>query len=243
MRGGGQCGRPLHASQGLRITGCRARLPFYASDRPHANASHTNPSHIEPSYADQVELQAAVAAVTPKAPLAALLPTDCAPIHGAWGSRVDAVVRLLLQLRVRARALGDAAAAKCVVYSRHEQVLRLLAAACAMNRIPALRYSGGTGAGGAGAHGRSEVSKFVADGAVQALLLSAQHNASGLTLTAASHVTVGGMEPHCTALGMWLLAPDQEPRSATLALSVGLVVAPSSRPLSPSASLVSRSHR
>ena len=56
-------------------------------------------------------------------------------VHGAWGTRVEASVRLLLELRSDAQRRGDPAAAKAVIFSRHEPTLKLLASACAMNRV------------------------------------------------------------------------------------------------------------
>ena len=57
-----------------------------------------------------------------------------------------------------------------------------------MNGVSALRF-------GSGGHQHNEVATFLADGAVQALLLSAQRDASGLTLTAASHVVICEPQP------------------------------------------------
>ena len=109
-------------------------------------------------------------------------------LHGSYGSRVDVVVRLLLELRSHAAAARDPQGCKCVVFSRHEGLLKLLSTACAMNGVSALRF-------GSGGHQHNEVATFLADGAVQALLLSAQRDASGLTLTAASHVVICEPQP------------------------------------------------
>ena len=112
-------------------------------------------------------------------------------VHGVWGARVEAAVRLMLELRARAEAAGDAGGAKVVVFSRFEQTLSLLARACAMH---AIRTASSGGARGSLQH---EVSLFCAEPAVQALLLSAHRNASGLTLTAACHVLI--LEPQIDA--------------------------------------------
>ena len=113
---------------------------------------------------------------------APLVPTAQVPLYGSWGSRVDAVVRLLTTFRESAPA-ADPAAAKTVVFSRHEPLLRLLTSACAMNGVRATRF-------GSGGHEHNELGTFISDPFIQAVLLSAQRDASGLTLTAASHVII-----------------------------------------------------
>ena len=104
-------------------------------------------------------------------------------VRGAWGSRIEQAIRLLLSLRAMAQQSRDPAACKAVIFSRMEPVLRLLARACAMNGVLYATYDA--------ALGQSEA--FRSDPHMQALLLSAHRDASGLTLTAASHVII--MEP------------------------------------------------
>ena len=57
-----------------------------------------------------------------------------------------------------------------------------------MNGVRAARF-------GQGGHQHNELADFVHDDAMQALLLSAQRDASGLTLTAACHVIVVEPQP------------------------------------------------
>ena len=159
--GGVTCGKVLSEAQALRVTGCRPRMPRYTTAPCTATATRPAPSHLH---------------------------TAGVPLHGSWGSRVDTVVRLLLALRASAADLGDAAAAKAVIFSRHEPLLKLLATACAMNGVRAARF-------GLGGQQHNELADFVSDKTIQALLLSAQRDASGLTLTAASHVIIVEPQP------------------------------------------------
>ena len=69
-------------------------------------------------------------------------------VHGVWGARVEAAVRLMLELRARAEAAGDAGGAKVVVFSRFEQTLSLLARACAMHAIRTASSGGARGTSG-----------------------------------------------------------------------------------------------
>ena len=164
LSGGRQCGRPLLETQGLRITACHPRIARRVGPADAVGSWGAAPSASEDEAASS------------------------APIHrfgvrGAWGSRVEQAIRLLLSLRAEAYRRSDAAAAKAVVFSRMEQVLKLLSRACAMNGIMYSTYDA--------AVGQSEC--FRTDPAMQVLLLSAHRDSSGLTLTAASHVVI--MEP------------------------------------------------
>ena len=178
LAGGGVCGRPLSDTAALRVTGCRARVPRYGA---HHELGATAALCVGAS-----STLGGAAPLPPPSPAVAHAPLM--PLHGSWGSRVEMVVRLLLSLRAAAEAAGDSAAAKAVVFSRHEAVLRLLQAACAMNGVRALRY-------GTTSQLHAEVATFIADTSVHALLLSAQRDASGLTLTAASHVVIVEPQP------------------------------------------------
>lgn len=170
------CGQRLSEAQGFRVTGCRPRRPFYRRDEGGEGGAAAAP--------------AAPTLAVPGAP--PYVNVTGVAVHGSWGSRVDQTVRLLLALRARATMLGDPGAAKVILFSRQEAVLKLLAAACAMNGISAVQY-GSKGGGGGGAH--HELTAFLGRPSVQALLLSAQRDASGLTLTAASHVVIVEPQP------------------------------------------------
>ena len=119
-------------------------------------------------------------------------------VHGSLGSRVETALRLLLALKAHAAESGmPPAAAKAVVFSRHEATLSLLRHGCALNGISAVSLSAACGSfvGTSGRAGATtqEVARFCTDESIQALLLSAARNAAGLTLTAASHVLI--LEP------------------------------------------------
>ena len=178
LPGGGSCQRVLSEAQALRVTGCRARGTRYL-----------------PPSCFPCARPAAAAASAPAGPISAtalaappLVDVRSTLLHGSYGSRVDLVVRLLLALRREASRTDDPASCKCVIFSRHEPLLRLMDAACAMNGVSAARF-------GTSGHQHSEVATFLTDPTMQALLLSAQRDASGLTLTAASHVIICEPQP------------------------------------------------
>jgi hypothetical protein len=208
LEGGGICGKPLSEAQALRVTGCRRRLPRYRHDDDvtAGAADEHGATQPPPPVASAAAAEGSAAggpggsalprAVAPTAaradgagPSSGLVDLRRVGLHGSWGSRVEAVVRLLLALRDTSASVGDACACKAVVFSRHEQLLHLIDRACAMNGVAAARF----GASG-GQH--TELAKFVAPTLdLQALLLSAQRDASGLTLTAASHVIIVEPQP------------------------------------------------
>ena len=161
LPGGGSCQRVLSEAQALRVTGCRARGTRYL-----------------PPSCFPCARPAAAAASAPAGPISAtalaappLVDVRSTSLHGSYGSRVDLVVRLLLALRREASRTDDPASCKCVIFSRHEPLLRLMDAACAMNGVSAARF-------GTSGHQHSEVATFLTDPTMQALLLSAQRDAS-----------------------------------------------------------------
>ena len=135
-----------------------------------------NPPHA-------AELQAADAATR----IAPQRTVEHVRVHGYWGSRIEQAVRLLLRLREEATAGRDEAAAKAVVYTRIDTTARLLQAACVMNGVTCAVPSGG------GAEAQQQIAAFKEQPQLQVLLLSAQRDASGLTLTCARHCII--LEP------------------------------------------------
>ena len=186
MEGGGVCGKVLLEAQALRVTGCRCRMPRYSTvhdGQPTETAGAGRPEGCHEGARAESHMRRPSDGGPPSH-------VDISPValHGSWGSRVDSVVRLLLALRESSRQAGDVAAAKAVIFSRHEPLLKLLTSACAMNGVHAARF-------GQGGHTHGELADFVSVPTMQALLLSAQRDASGLTLTAACHVIIVEPQP------------------------------------------------